>query len=118
MDTNNNIDPLVCQIPLPIQTTLAGIARNLQVLPQLPYSRSIGALPEADRPPPHVREAVAILDCWLDVATEEGWIDEVHESRRLIARHGEQVTALHAPFRSPRERSEPSRTKAFSAQPP
>ena len=25
----------------------------------------------------------------------------------LTARHGEQVTALHAPFRSPRERSEP-----------
>jgi len=76
MDTNNNIDPLVCQIPHQSGQLWRALLEIYRY-----YLRSVLAeyrgLPEADRPPPHVREAVAILDCWLDVATEEGWIDEV-----------------------------------------
>ena len=38
-------------------------------------------LPDVIRPPRRVREAVEILDCWLDMAVSEGWLEEAHEQR-------------------------------------
>ena len=35
--------------------------------------------PDGHRRPRRVQEALWLLDCWLDIAVSEGWMDEAHE---------------------------------------
>ena len=72
----NNTNPIGSQPPLP--TTELWDA--LIVIFKHYFLEELGRFrfyPDGMRPPAKVVEAVRLLDCWLDVARSEGWLDGV-----------------------------------------
>ena len=74
----NNTKPLTGQPPLPTRElwwALLEVYRHY-LIDKLPWYVPI---PDAVRPPRRIQEALWLLDCWLDIAVSEGWVEEAHE---------------------------------------
>jgi len=72
----NNPNPIGSQPPLPTRELWQALVLifNHCLLPELFVFRDC---PEDERPPRQLVEAVQLLDCYLDIALENGWLEDV-----------------------------------------
>ncbi len=77
MDTTNT-KPIGCQPPLPTRELWRAL---LEIHHRYLIHKVARIVPEPDGSlrPRRIQEALWLLNCWLDFAVSEGWVDEAHE---------------------------------------